>query len=118
MGSQAQHTHSLEDHTRSIQQSTSTHTQHIHKIQQQNNNYTQNIANYSPLHSTQVQEVIKQSKNNSQGPNKLNIRHLKHIDSLGLAFLTSMFETALNKNILPHIWKLVNIVHIQNPTKT
>ena len=34
------HTHSLEDHTRSIQQSTSTHTKHFHNIQQQNNNLT------------------------------------------------------------------------------
>ena len=41
LGSQAQHTHSLEDHTWSIQQSTSTHTKHFHNIQQQNSNYTQ-----------------------------------------------------------------------------
>ena len=41
LGSQAQHTHSLEDHTWSIQQSTTTHTEHIHNIQQQNSNYTQ-----------------------------------------------------------------------------
>ena len=41
LGPQAKHAHSLEDHTRSIQQSTSTHTQHLHNIQQQNNN--QNI---------------------------------------------------------------------------
>ena len=31
---------SLEDHTWSIQQSTTTHTKHIHNIQQQNSNYT------------------------------------------------------------------------------
>ena len=38
------------------------------------------------LTTTQVQEAIKQSKNNnSQGHDKLNIRHLKHIDTLGLA---------------------------------
>ena len=35
LGSQAQHTHSLEYHTRYIQQSTSTHTQHVNNIQQQ-----------------------------------------------------------------------------------
>ena len=40
LGSQAQHIHSLEDHTWSIQQSTTTHTKHIHNIQQQNSNYT------------------------------------------------------------------------------
>ena len=62
---------------------------------------------------TQVQEAIKQSKNNnSQGPDKLSIRHLKHIGPLGLAFLTSILKTALNTNIIPHIWRLANIVRI------
>ena len=145
LGSQAQHTHSLEDHTWSIQQSTTTHTKHIHNIQQQNSNYTQthcelfgetlsntqytkqrhinrathNIQGYnSTLTTSQVQEAIKLSKNNSsQGPDKLNIRHLKHIGPLGLAFLTSMFKTALNKNIIPHTWKLANIVPIPKPNK-
>ena len=41
LGSQAQHAHSLEDYTWSIQQSTSTHTKHFHNIQQQNSNNTQ-----------------------------------------------------------------------------
>ena len=64
-------------------------------IKQSKNNIT--------LTTSQVQEAIKQSKNNnSQGPDKLNIRHLKHIGPLGLTFLTSMFKTALNKNIIPH----------------
>ena len=70
---------------------------------------------------SQVQEAIKQSKNNnSQGPDRLNIRHLKHISPLGLSswtFLTSMFKTALNKNIIPHTWKLANIVPIPKPNK-
>ena len=149
LGSQAQHTHSLEYHTWSIQQSTTTHTKHIHNIQQQNSNYTlthcelfhqtitntvkhathktnrhinratHNIQGYNiTLTTSQVQEAIKQSKNNnSQGPDKLNIRHLKHIGPLGLAFLTSMFKTALNKNIIPHTWKLANMVPIPKPNK-
>ena len=41
LGSQAQHIHSLEDHTWSIKQSTTTHTKHFHNIQQQNSKYTQ-----------------------------------------------------------------------------
>ena len=41
LGSQAHHAHCLEDHTLSIQQSTSTHTKHVHNIQQQNSNNTQ-----------------------------------------------------------------------------
>ena len=40
---------------------------------------------------------------------------LKHIGALGLAFLTSMLKTALNTNIIPHIWKLDNIVTILKP---
>ena len=118
----------------------------IHNIQQQNSNYTQkhctlfhqtihkycqtrntqnkqtheqnNIQGYNiTLTTSQVQEAIKQSKNNkSQGPDKLNIRHLKHIGPLGLAFLTSMFKTALNKNLIPHTWKMANSVPIPNPT--
>ena len=141
LGSQAQHTHSLEDHTWSIQQSTTTHIKHIHNIQQQNSNYTQtqftntvkhathktnrhinrathNIQGYNiTLTTSQVQETINYKNNNSQGPDKLNIRHLKHIGPLGLAFLSSMFKTALNKNIIPHTWKLANIVPIPEPNK-
>ena len=54
---------------------------------------TQNIQGYNiTLTTSHVQETIKQIKNNnSQGPDKLNIMHLKHIGPLGLAFLTSMF---------------------------
>ena len=61
---------------------------------------------------------MKQSKNNnSHGHDKLSIRHLKHIGSIGLAVLTSMLKTALNTNIIPHIWKLANIVPIPKPNK-
>ena len=148
-GSQAQHTHSLEDHTWSIQQSTTTHTKHIHtsnnkiaitpkhiancftkhftntgkhatrKTNRHINRATHSIQGYNiTLTTSHVQEAIKQSKNNySQGPDKLNIRHLKHIGPLGLAFLTNMFKTALNKNIIPHTWKLANIVPIPKPNK-
>ena len=75
-----------------------------HKTNRHINRATHNIQGYNiTLTTSQVQEAIKQSKNNnSQGPDKLNIRHLKHIGPLGLPFLTSMFKTALNKNIIPH----------------
>ena len=80
---------------------------------------TQNIQGYNiTLTTSHVQEAIKQSKNNnSQGPDKLNIRHLKLISPLGLAFFTSMFKTALNKNIIAHTWKLANVVPIPKPKK-
>ena len=79
------------------------------------NRATQIIQGHNiTLTTTQVQEAIKQSKNNnSHGPDKLNIRHLKHINPLGLAFLTSMW--ALTTNIIPHNWKLANIVPIPIP---
>ena len=91
-----------------------------HKTNRHINRATHNIQGYNiTLTTTQVQEAIKQSKNNnSQGPDKLYIRHLKHIGLLGLAFLTSMFKTALNKNIIPHTWKLANIVPIPKKKDT
>ena len=124
-GPQVKHTYTMEDHTWSIQLSTSNHTQ-LHHIQQQNSLHTQtycelfhqtihehcqthttnrsidrvtqNIQGYNiTLTTSQVQEAIKQSKNNSQGLDRLNIRHLKQIDPLGLAFLTSMFKILLTK---------------------
>ena len=90
-----------------------------HKANRHTNRATHNIQGYNiTLTTSQVQEAIKQSKNNnSQGPDKLNIRHLKHRGPLGLAFLTSMFKTSLNKNIIPHTWKLANIVPIPKPNK-
>ena len=83
------------------------------------NRATQNIQAYNITHTTShVQEAIKLSKhNNSKGPDKLNIRGLKHIGPLGLAFLTSMFKTALNINIITHTWKLANIVPIPKSNK-
>ena len=92
--------------------STVKHTKQTRHI----NRATYNIQGYNiTLTTSQVQEAIKQSKNNnSQGPDKLNIRHLKHIGPL---VLTSMFKTALNKNIIPHTWKLANIVPIPKPNK-
>ena len=64
-----------------------------HKTNRSIDRTTQNIQRYNiTLTTFQVQETIKQSKNNnSQCPDRLNIRHLKLIGPLGLAFLTSMF---------------------------
>ena len=131
LGSHAQHAHSLEDHTWSIQlehlhianyftkQFTNTGKHATHKTNRSINRAAHTIKGYNiTLTTTQVQEAIKQGKNNnSQGPDKLNIRHLKHICPLGLAFLTSMLKTALNTNIIPHIWKLANIILIPKPSK-
>ena len=81
------------------------------------NRATHKIQGYNiTLTTNQFQEAIKESKNNnSQCPDKLNIRHLKHLCPLRL--LMSMLKTALNCNIIPHIWKLANIVPIPKPNK-
>ena len=90
-----------------------------HKTNTYTNRSTHKIQGYTiTLTTTQVQEAMKQSNNNnSQVPDTLNIRHLKHIDPLGLSFLTCMLKTALNTNIMSHIWKLANIVPIPKPNK-
>ena len=95
------------------------HKHATHKPNRYIDKATQNIQGYNiTLTTSQVQETIKQSKNNnSQCPDKLNSRHLKHICPLGLAFLIIMFKTALKKNIIPHTWKLANIVPIPKPNK-
>ena len=93
--------------TNTVQHKTHNTNRHIgrktHKLQ------NTNIA----LATTQAQATIKQSKNkNSTGPDEVNIRHLKHIGPLGLEYLTNMYNTSLNNNIIPHTWKLANIIPI------
>ena len=90
-----------------------------HKTNSSIDRATQNIQGYTiTLTISHVQEAIKPSRNNnSQGPDKLNSRHLKHIGLLGLAFPTSMLKTPLNKNIIRHTWKSANIVPIPKPNK-
>ena len=80
-------------------------------------NRAHKIQGYSiTFTTTLVQEVMHQSKNNnSQSPDKHNIKNLKHIGHIGLTILTSMLKTVLNTNIIPHIWMLANIVPIQKP---
>ena len=61
-----------------IKQFTNTIKHATHKTNRHINRATHNIQGYNiTLTTSQVQEAIKQSKNNnSQGPDKLNIRHL------------------------------------------
>ena len=63
---------------------------------------THNIQGYNiTLTTSQVQEAIKQRKNNKVLITKYQTP--KYIGPLGLAFLTSMFKTALNKNNTSHM---------------
>src|SRR6267154_1662858 len=68
--------------------------------------------------STQVSEAISHSSNNnSTGPDNINIRHLKHLGPLAIKYLTDIFNLALNRNIIPQIWKLAKIIPILKPNK-
>ena len=68
-----------------------------------NNLHTHNTS--KSLTTTQVQNTIKHGKsNNCTGPDKLNIRYLKHTGLLGTTYLTNL---ALNNNIIPHICVVV-----------
>ena len=88
-----------------------------HKTNISINRATHKIQGYNiTLITIQVQEAIQQSKNNnSQGPDKLNIRHLKKMALLDSHSSRACLKTALNTNIIPHIWKLANIVPHTGP---
>ena len=67
---------------------------------------------YIQLTKAQIQDAIKNSKNNNSiGPD--NIRHLKHLGVLGLNFLTQFYTLTL----IPQAWKLANIIPIPKPNK-
>ena len=98
------------------------HTASQHKRTQKQTRGAQTVYSPRRLLGSQAQNThsfitLTTKNNNSQGPDKLNTRHLKHIGPLVLAFLTSMFKTALNKNIIPHTRKWANIVPIPKPNK-
>ena len=66
----------------------------------------------------QTTQAIKDTKNNnSTGPDNLNIRHLKHLGTLAINYLTEIFNLSLNQNIIPQIWKLAKIIPIPKPNK-
>ena len=93
--SQAQHADYLEDHTQSIQRSTSTHTKHFYNIHQQNNNHTQTYCEL--FHQTirkhathKTNRSINRATHKIQGYNitltTTQVQEaIKHICSLGLA---------------------------------
>ena len=60
-------------------------------------------------HLNKHRDQIKHSKiNNSTKLAKINIRHLKRPESL--VYLTLVYTLALNTSIIPHMWKLDNII--------
>ena len=105
LGSQAQHTHSLEDHTWSVQQSTTTHTKHFHNIQQQNSNYTKThwelfhqIIYKHATHKTNIANYIKGCKActtyRNHAPNNVNLKMAFHkVESFHPHYLTFTPQT-------------------------
>ena len=115
---QQQNNNHTQTHCELFHQTIHKHCQ-THKTNSHTNRATHKIQGYNiTLTTTYVQAALEQYKNNSSQGDKLNIKHIKHIGPLGLAFFTSMLKTALNINIILHIWKLANIVPSQNATLT
>ena len=77
LGSQAQHTHYVENHTRSIQQSTFTHTKHLNNIEHQNNNHTQT---YCKLFHQTIHKNCQTLSNtqHTRQTNPLTEKHIKY----------------------------------------
>ena len=73
---------------------------------------------YIQITIEQVKEAIRTSKNNnSTGPDNINIKHLKHLGPVAIAYLTQLYNIARNSNNIPHMWKLAKIVPIPKPHK-
>ena len=88
LGSQAQHLHSLEDHTWSIQQCTFTHTKLFHNFQQQNSNYSQ-------THCELFHQTIH--KHATHKPNGSINRATQHIQGYNITLTTSHVQEAIKQ---------------------
>ena len=93
-----------------------------HKTSTTNRKATRKVRRLQPtqinITTEQVQTAIKNSKNNnSTGPDNINIKHLKNIGKNGLQYLTNIYNSAINDNQIPHVWKLANIIPIPKPNK-
>ena len=66
----------------------------------------------------ETESAIKNSKTNkSTGPDNINIQHLKHLGKKAIQYLTNIYNTAINKNTIPTIWKTAKIIPIPKPNK-
>ena len=66
----------------------------------------------------EVKQAIKDApKKKSSGPDDITVLHLKHQGENALNLLAKLFTNVVNKNIIPQIWKLANIVPIPKPDK-
>jgi hypothetical protein len=80
----------------------------IHKTHRRNRQTDKKIKRMTgdPITITNEHTVdaIRQTKNNnSTGPDKINIKHLKHLGPLAVSYLTTILNLALNNNTIPYI---------------
>ena len=92
LGSQAQHTHYVEDNTRYIQQSTSTHTKHIHNIQKQNSNHSKHNANYF---TKQFTNTVRHATNKT---NRYINRATQQIQGYNITLTTTQVHEAIKQS--------------------
>ena len=65
---------------------------------------------------THMQLAISNStNNNSTAPDGTNIRHCKHLGPLAIRYPANMYNTTLNTNTIPHLWKHATIISISKP---
>ena len=83
------------------------HIKHTtHRINRIIDRFTNKLKS-TPIHITieQTSLTIKQAKNNSTGPDNINI---KHQGVTALTYLTTIFNLSLNTNTISYTWKLAN----------
>ena len=63
--------------------------------------------------SDMVQETLRRSGSSTAlGPDQLNICHLRNLGSLGIAYLTSLFNLSFRAADIPAIWKNAIVIFI------
>ena len=75
---------------------------------------------HPPLFTTQMtEEALKRTKNTtSTGPDGISYLHLKHLGPHAIRALTDIFNTSIQHNTIPNIWKLAKIISILKPNKS
>ena len=61
--------------------------------------------------------ILNNTNNNSTGPDGINVRNLKHLGPFAIRYLTNTYNTALNTNTIPHLWKRATITLMFKPNK-
>ena len=68
-------------------------------------------------HYTSAINHLKQYEQQFHWTDGINIRDLKHLMPFAIRYPTNMYNTALNTNTIPHLWKCAIIIPILKPNK-